>query len=107
MRDFFSIFIRDFFLKKTEVKKLFTELDNCGGFLGILEKLNKYSATENVSAVKGLTLQELARVTGTSWEKMRECIRTLEKMGVVERFGVGKHAIYSIKIGKNRLMLIP
>jgi hypothetical protein len=42
-----------------------------------------------------------------SWEKMRECVRVLEKMGVVERFGVGTHAVYSIKIGKNRLMLMP
>jgi hypothetical protein len=28
-------------------------------------------------------------------------------MGVIERFGVGKHAVYSIKIGKNRLLLMP
>jgi DNA-binding Lrp family transcriptional regulator len=89
------------------VKKLFTGFENSEGFLGILEKLNKYSATENVSAVKGVTLPELARITGISWENMREYIRVLEKMGVIERFGVGKHAVYSIKIGKNRLMLIP
>lgn len=89
------------------MKKLFTGFENCEGFLGILEKLNKYSASENVSAIKGLTMPELARITGMSWENMRECIRVLEKMGVVERFGVGKHAIYSIKIGKNRLMLMP
>ncbi|MFZ2455398.1 MAG: winged helix-turn-helix domain-containing protein [Candidatus Altiarchaeia archaeon] len=86
---------------------MFNGFENCEGFLGILEKLNKYSATENVSAVKGVTLPELARITGMSWGKMREYIRVLEKMGMVERFGVGKHAVYSIKIGKNRLMLMP
>jgi predicted transcriptional regulator of viral defense system len=89
------------------VKKLLSEFENCEGFLGILEKLNKYSDAENVSAVKGFTLPELARITGVSWENMRECIKVLEKMGVIERFGVGKHAVYSIKIGKNRLVLMP
>jgi uncharacterized membrane protein len=38
---------------------------------------------------------------------MRSYVRVLEKMGVVERFGVGRHAVYSIKLGKNRLVLIP
>ena len=89
------------------MKKLLTDFENCEGFLGILEKLNKYSATENVSAVKGFTLPELARITGVSWETMRECVSILERMGVIERFGVGKHAVYSIKIGKNRLVLMP
>jgi hypothetical protein len=86
---------------------MFTGFENSEGFLGILEKLNKYSSAENVSAVKGVTLPELARITGMSWGKMREYIRVLEKMGLVERFGVGPHAIYSIKIGKSRLMLLP
>jgi predicted transcriptional regulator of viral defense system len=88
------------------VKKLLAGFEKREGFLGILEKLNKYSATENVSAVKGFTLPELARITGISWEKMREWVRVLEKMGVIERFGVGRFAVYSIKIGKNRLMLM-
>jgi predicted transcriptional regulator len=86
---------------------MFTGFENSEGFLGILEKLNKYSATENVSALKGFTLPELAGITGMSWDKMREYIRVLEKMGVIERFGVGRHAVYSIKIGKNRLLLMP
>ncbi len=60
-----------------------------------------------MSAVKGFTLPELARLTGVSWDNMRACVRALEKMGLVERFGVGKHAMYSIKLGKNRVLLMP
>ena len=81
--------------------------DKGESFVGIIEKLNRFSEQENVSVVKGFTLPELARITGTPWEKMRSFVRVLEKMGVVERFGVGKYATYSIKLGKNRVLLMP
>lgn len=99
--------IKGIFPLKTEVKKLDNESGGCGGFLYLLEKLRRYSAQESVSALKGFTLPELARLSGMSWENMRDCVRVLEKMGIVERMGFGKHAIYSIKVGKNRLMLMP
>lgn len=109
MMDFLNIYIRFSFIIKGSVRgeKTALESGDCEGFLGILEKLNKYSEQESVSAVKGFTLPELARITGVSWDNMRSCVRVLEKMGVVERLGAGRHAIYSIKLGKNRLVLIP
>ena len=77
----------------------------------MLQKIDRLSASSNVSsrmsAIKGLSMRELARVCGVSWTNARDCIKVLEKMGVVERFGNGKYAIYSFKVGKNKLVLMP
>jgi predicted transcriptional regulator of viral defense system len=76
--------------------------------LGKIEKLSDYSAASTrVSAVKGLSMRDVARICGLSWTNARDCIKILEKMGVVERFGNGKYAVYSFKIGKNKLVLMP
>ena len=84
---------------------------DCEGMFEMLQKIEHLSDPPGVSprtsAIKGLSMRELARLCGVSWTNARDCIKVLEKMGVVERFGSGKYAIYSFKVGKNKLVLMP